>query len=251
MVEDAKRICTELGIPHYTVNLVSEFDESVILPFIRSYAAGRTPNPCLDCNKAMKFGHLLYRAREIGATYIATGHYARTGRFVDGQWVDNVAGEVAPADRTLLLRGVDSSKDQSYALYSLTQDELAHSMFPLGGLTKKEVRRIAADSGLRTADKPESQEICFVTGGYRDFLTGRGIRVEPGPIVDTAGRVLGRHTGIPFYTVGQRHGLGVAGGEPLYVVDLDVLSNTVVVGKREEAYSAHKGKPGASDFLFQ
>ena len=159
MAEDARRICSEMGIPHYTVNLVEEFEQAVVEPFTAAYSAGRTPNPCLACNKAMKFGYLLERAREIGASYVATGHYARAGKMVEGEWTDNcdLAKAQDPAalpGRALLLRGVDSSKDQSYALYSLTQDELSHAMFPLGGLTKKEVRRIAAKAGLVTAEKP-------------------------------------------------------------------------------------------------
>jgi len=243
MAEDARRICSEMGVPHYTINLVSEFEEAVIEPFTASYSAGRTPNPCLECNKAMKFGHLLRKAREIGASYVATGHYARAGKMVDGEWMDNsdlvLAGSPgAVPGRALLLRGVDASKDQSYALYSLTQDELSHAMFPLGALTKKEVRRIAAEAGLVTAEKPESQEICFIPGSYRDFLESRGIGSRPGDMVDTSGKVVGRHLGIPFYTVGQRRGLGVAGGKPLYVVDLDVTNNVVVVGTREEAHSS-------------
>ncbi|MGE5579498.1 MAG: tRNA 2-thiouridine(34) synthase MnmA [Bacillota bacterium] len=243
MAEDARRICSEMGIPHYTVNLVSEFEEAVIEPFTASYSAGRTPNPCLACNKVMKFGHLLRKAREIGAAYVATGHYARAGKMVGGVWTDNTDLALAEhpealSGRALLLRGVDISKDQSYALYSLTQDELSHAMFPLGGLTKKEVRRIAAEAGLVTAEKPESQEICFIPGSYRDFLENRGIESRPGPMVDTSGKVVGRHLGIAFYTVGQRRGLGVAGGKPLYVVDLDVANNTVVVGTKQEAYSS-------------
>jgi len=138
----------------------------------------------------------------------------------------------------MLLRGLDSSKDQSYALYSLTQDEFSHAMFPLGGLTKKEVRSIAAGAGLVTAKKPESQEICFISGSYREFLEKRGIESRPGLIVDTSGNPIGRHEGISNYTVGQRRGLGLAGGKPLYVVDLDVEKNTVVVGSRKEAYSS-------------
>jgi tRNA-specific 2-thiouridylase len=225
MAQDAMRICHSLGIPHYTIDLVEEFDESVILPFVREYFLARTPNPCLQCNRAMKFGHLLRKARELGCDYIATGHYARVRHRTDSE------------SRALLMRGVDRTKDQSYALYQLTQDELERSLFPLGDLTKEEVRRIARESGLRTADKPESQEICFVAGSYREFLSGRGLEAEPGDIVDTSGKVLGRHAGLPFYTVGQRKGLGVAGGEPLYVVDLDRARNAVVVGKRSEAYS--------------
>lgn len=226
MAEDAMRICHSLGIPHYTINLVDEFDEDVIVPFVRDYSLARTPNPCLQCNRTMKFGHLLRKAREIGCEYIATGHYAR---------VESRSG--AAGVHAFLLRGIDRSKDQSYALYPLTQDELGHSMFPLGDLTKEEVRKIAREAGLRTADKPESQEICFVTNSYREFLAERGIEPEPGLIVDTAGRVAGRHLGLPFYTVGQRKGLGVAAGEPMYIVDLDMERNVVVVGKRSEAYS--------------
>jgi tRNA-specific 2-thiouridylase len=224
MADDARRVCASLGIPHYTVNLVSYFEEDVIVPFTGDYAKGRTPNPCLQCNKVMKFHHLLRKAGEIGAPYVATGHYARV--------------QPEPGGRTLLLRGVDRTKDQSYALYGLTQDELAHAMFPLGRLTKKEVREIARDAGLRTAEKPESQEICFVSHGYRQFLAERGVTPEPGPIVDVSGKVLGKHSGIPFYTVGQRRGLGVSGGEALYVVDLDLDTNTVVVGKRDDAHSS-------------
>ncbi len=225
MAQDAMRICHSLGIPHYTIDLVEEFSESVIFPFVREYSLARTPNPCLQCNRVMKFGHLLWKARELGCEYIATGHYAR------------VRHRDSHQSRALLLRGVDRKKDQSYALYQLTQDELGHSLFPLGDLTKEEVRRIAHEAGLRTADKPESQEICFVTGSYREFLEERGLEVEPGEIVDTSGKVLGRHAGLPFYTIGQRKGLGVAGGRPLYVVDLDRERNAVVVGTRSEAYS--------------
>jgi len=226
MAQDAMRICHSLGIPHYTINLVDEFEESVIVPFVREYSLGRTPNPCLECNRVMKFGYLLQKARELGCDYLATGHYAR------------VRHASTPGTRALLLRGVDKKKDQSYALYSLTQDELNHALFPLGELTKEEVRRIAREAGLRTAEKPESQEICFVTGTYKEFLLERGVRAEPGDIVDTSGKVLGKHIGLPFYTVGQRKGLGIAGGEPLYVVDLDLERNALVVGRRAEAYSA-------------
>lgn len=221
MAEDAMRVCHSLGIPHYTINFVDEFEEDVIVPFVREYSLARTPNPCLECNRIMKFGHLLRKAREIGCEFIATGHYARV--------------ETRP--RALLMRGIDRGKDQSYALYPLTQDELSRTLLPLGGLTKEEVREIARKANLKTAEKPESQEICFVSTSYREFLAERGIEPEPGPIVDTTGRTVGRHIGLPFYTVGQRRGLGIAAGEPLYVVDLDVRSNTVVVGKRSEAYS--------------
>lgn len=243
MAEDARRICSELGIPHYTLNLVDEFEEAVILPFTRDYVAGRTPNPCLVCNRTMKFGHLLRRAREIGADFVATGHYARAGAIVRGTFVDNtelmqVEPSKMPDGRTLLLRGADVSKDQSYALYSLTQDELSHAMFPLGQMTKREVRAMAAAACLVTAGKPESQEICFVTGSYREFLEKHGALSRSGLIVDTAGRTIGRHDGIHNFTVGQRRGLGVAEGKPLYVVDLDVPRNQVIVGSKEDACSS-------------
>lgn len=254
---DAAAVCHRLGVPHYTINLVEEFEEGVIGPFVKDYAEARTPNPCLLCNSVMKFGHLLRKAREIGAEYAATGHYVRAARKKDapgrseldqgeslGPWVENHvyalqavdAADEAPA---YLLRGVDKSKDQSYALYGLTQDMLRHSMFPLGGLTKKEVRAIAREAGLVTAERPESQEICFVTrAGYREFLERRGVTGKPGKIEDTSGRVVGRHVGLPFYTVGQRRGVGAQVGKPVYVVALDVERNVVVVGSREEAHSS-------------
>jgi len=251
MASDARRVCESLGIPHYTLNMVSEFEEGVVLPFVSDYAAGRTPNPCLLCNRVMKFGHLLRKAREIGASFVATGHYARAGRMEgmgsgdSARFVDNCdialsaeRGISGHGERTLLLRGMDKAKDQSYALYALTQDELSHALFPLGGLTKKEVRRIAKAAGLRTAEKPESQEICFVTRGYRAFLHERGVVPEPGPMLDTSGKVVGRHIGIPFYTIGQRRGLGVPSRAPLYVVGFDLERNAVIVGNREEAMSS-------------
>lgn len=259
---DAAAVCHRLGVPHYTINLVEEFEEGVIGPFVKDYAEARTPNPCLLCNSVMKFGHLLRKAREIGAEYVATGHYVRAARKKDalggleagggessGPWVENhvyamcasEAADAGDADEApaYLLRGVDKSKDQSYALYGLTQDMLRHSMFPLGGLTKKEVRAIAREAGLVTAERPESQEICFVTrAGYREFLERRGVTGRPGNIEDTSGRVVGRHLGLPFYTVGQRRGVGAQAGKPVYVVALDVERNVVVVGSREEAHSA-------------
>lgn len=240
MAEDARKVCNKLGIPHYTVNLVEEFEAEVILPFIRQYAQGSTPNPCLACNRAMKFGHLLKKAREIGADYIATGHYARVGQEIGGEFIENhlwVKDNGPIMTRVLLKRGVDRSKDQSYALYPLTQDMLSSAMFPLGSLTKSEVRKIARDAGLPTAFRPESQEICFVDGDYREFLMKRGISAIEGPILDTSGKLLGKHRGIMFYTIGQRQGLGIGGTRPLYVVDIDRERNAVIVGSRQEAYS--------------
>ncbi len=258
MIEDAMNMCSELGIPHYTVNLVDQFEEEVITPFVESYGRGRTPNPCLVCNVRFKFGHLLHRARELGAEYLATGHYVRSGkiygdsrRFIENhvlaagnvnqdnccivQWPQN---GITGSDRYLLAKGKDLKKDQSYALYGLSQDVLQHAMFPLGDLTKRRVREIAKQKGLEVAEKPDSQEICFVTqGNYREFLNRRSVKARPGNIVDTCGKVLGRHKGIAFYTIGQRKGLGISGSQPLYVVDIDLDENQIIVGKREEAYA--------------
>jgi len=223
-VEDARRVCSILGIPHYVTNLKREFEDEVIDEFIKEYARGRTPNPCITCNRALKFGHLLRRARELEAGYVATGHYAR---------VEKQAG------RHLLKKAEDESKDQSYALYSLDQEQLAHALFPVGSLSKREVRRIAKERGLPTSEKPESQDICFVTGGdYRDFLAGRRPEaLSPGSIEDTRGRKLGSHTGIAHFTVGQRKGLGIASGRPMYIVDIRPDTNTVVAGTWEESLS--------------
>lgn len=243
MAQNAARVCQSLGIPHYTLNLVEEFEAEVILPFIQMYEKGETPNPCLMCNSSIKFGHLLRKAMEIDAEYLATGHYVRAGVVEDGKLLENhlrvePGGEVQGSGRVLLFRGKDNSKDQSYALYGLTQDMLSRAMFPLGDFHKTQTREIAAKARLLTAETPESQEICFVTQGtYRDFLASRGIQTEPGLIMDTSGKVLGRHHGLSFYTIGQRKGLGVSAGHPLYVVEIDREKNLLIVGERNEAYS--------------
>lgn len=258
MIEDAKKICSELGIPHYTVNLVNQFEEEVITPFVESYRSGRTPNPCLVCNTRFKFGHLLHKARELGAEYLATGHYVQAGRVFGepSRLIENhvlAAGNVEQpgycienqlqsgaedSARFLLAKGKDLTKDQSYALYGLSQDVLKHAMFPLGNLTKCSVREIAKQEGLETAEKSESQEICFVTqGSYREFLRERNVKARPGNVVDTGGRVLGRHRGLAAYTIGQRRGLGISSSQPLYVVDICVDANEIIVGKRQEAYA--------------
>lgn len=230
----AARICQRLDIAHYTFDMVDEFEHEVVLPFIKEYVSGRTPNPCLVCNRAMKFGHLLRKASEVGAGYIATGHYARIAGGGSGK-----EGLSSGGSRYLLLRALDRTKDQSYVLYGLTQDVLGRTMFPLGRLTKGQVRQVARDAGLPSAIEPESQEICFVTGKtYREFLLERGIKFEPGPILDTSGKVLGSHRGLPLYTIGQRKGLGLGGTlSTLYVVDIDAPGNALVVGGRSEAYS--------------
>jgi tRNA-uridine 2-sulfurtransferase len=221
--EGARRVCQALGIPHYVFNLSREFETCVVDEFVREYARGRTPNPCLACNREIKFRLLLQRARALGFSFLATGHYARILQ--------------EPAGRYHLLRGSDRRKDQSYVLYMLDQEELAHTLFPLGGLTKVQVRAEAARRGLATAGRPESQEICFIPDDdYRRFLAARlPGSARPGPIRDREGRILGAHRGLPYYTIGQRKGLGLGGGRlvPLFVIALDAAANALVVGPKE------------------
>lgn len=224
-VEDARSVAYELGIPYYVVNLRETFEREVIDYFCHEYASGRTPNPCIVCNHRLKFKALLEKALALGADYVATGHYARV-RY------DERRG------RFLLLKGVDKHKDQSYALYGLTQYQLGHTLFPLGELTKDETRHIATRLGLPVAAKQDSQEICFVPDNdYRGFLRQRiPEKICPGPFLDRTGRVLGMHKGLPFYTVGQRRGLGVAARERLYVTGLDPERNAVILGPLEDLY---------------
>ena len=218
--DDAREVARALGIRHYVLNMEDEFEQKVIGRFVTEYGAGRTPVPCVACNSELKFGSLLGRARAWDATTVATGHYARIGR-------DPATG------RHLLLRAADPRKDQSDFLWPLSQAQLAAARFPVGALTKDEVRAQARRLGLITADKPESQEICFVPDDdYRGFLRRRAPEMfRPGAIVDRQGSVVGTHAGIASYTVGQRRGLGLASGRPLYVVDLDAQRNTVRVGE--------------------
>ncbi|MBI4300391.1 MAG: tRNA 2-thiouridine(34) synthase MnmA, partial [Chloroflexi bacterium] len=217
-IEDARRVCQALDIPFYTLNMEDDFRRLVIDYFAGEYARGRTPNPCLACNAEMKFRLLLGKAIGLGARYLATGHYAR----------------IAQRDDVYrLLKARDGGKDQSYVLYMLGQAELARLLFPVGELPKEEVRRLAAERGLPVATKPDSQEICFVTAGdYRRFLADRAPS-SGGEIIDSSGRSLGRHQGIAGYTVGQRRGLGLAKGEPMYVLAVDAQSNTITVGPEE------------------
>ncbi|MEZ5316996.1 MAG: tRNA 2-thiouridine(34) synthase MnmA [Vicinamibacterales bacterium] len=221
-LQDARRVAHALGLPHYLVNFEREFRETVTRNFVSEYAAGRTPIPCVHCNADLKFSRLLTRAEGLGAAAVATGHYARVRR-------DEAAG------RFRLLRGRDAAKDQSYFLFTLTQDQLAHAVFPVGELTKPEVRATAARLGLRVADKPDSHEICFVPDGDAAGFVERHLP-EPartGPIVDEAGREVGRHGGVHRLTVGQRRGLGLATGRPMYVLRLEPDQARVVVGPRE------------------
>src|SRR3954470_20012308 len=218
-VMDARSVCDKLGVPYYLVDEAAEFQQQVINYFAEEYKAGRTPNPCVMCNEKLKFGTLISRAKKLGAELVATGHFARTEKCRD-------------TGRTLLKRGKDPRKDQSYFLFSLKQEQLARTIFPLGEMLKSETRAVARECELKTADKEESMEICFVPDrDYGKFLQqAKLVAKHVGDIVDVHGRVLGQHDGIEFYTIGQRKGLGVSSPKPLYVIDLDVANNRVIVG---------------------
>lgn len=221
---DAKRVAAQLGIPHYTVNLKDDFRREAVDYFASEYLRGRTPNPCVVCNRAIKFGALLRKARELGAECLATGHYARVSSD-DGRW--------------FLRRGKDKEKDQSYFLAMLTQDSLARVVFPLGTEAKDEVRRMAEESGLRVARKKQSQEVCFVPDGDCGGFVSRwtGVKLKGGPVVTKAGEKVGIHKGLPNYTVGQRRGFGVALGRPQYVIAMDQQSNAITIGDEQDLYS--------------
>lgn len=225
-IEDARAVCHRLDIPYYVFNFRDSFNEQVIDRFIRAYETGATPNPCIDCNRYMKFDRLMKRMCELEMDFIVTGHYARIE-------FDEASG------RYLLKKAVDSTKDQSYVLYSLNQEQLAHTLFPLGELNKTEVRKIAEEHGFINAKKHDSQDICFVPNGkYAEFIEGyTGRSYEPGEFVDRNGNVLGTHKGIIRYTIGQRKGLGLALPAPMYVCEKDLENNRVILGTNEDLFS--------------
>ncbi len=224
-VEDARRVAQELGIPHYVMNFRREFQEHVIDRFVDQYVKGRTPNPCIECNRHVKWGSLLERSLGLGADYIATGHYARVRHLENGRYA--------------LQSSVTAEKDQTYALYSLTQHQLAHTLMPVGEYTKGEIRQIADGAGLPVAQKPDSQEICFVPDNdYAGFIDRTLPEpVPPGDFVDTRGEKIGRHKGITHYTIGQRKGLGLAMGHPVFVAAIRPESNEVVIGEPADIFA--------------
>ena len=224
-VEDARAVAAKLDMPYYVFNFKEDFGRQVMDRFVAAYETGCTPNPCIDCNRFLKFDRMYRRAQELGIGYVVTGHYARIQQSETGRW--------------LLLKGPDPQKDQSYVLYAMTQEQLAHTQFPLGALRKEEVRAIAAAQGFINAKKHDSQDICFVPDGdYAAFIRRRTGRTYPeGDFVDTTGRILGRHRGIIHYTIGQRRGLGVSGGRPLYVKEIRPSDNTVVLAEEHQLYA--------------
>ncbi|MBD5134803.1 MAG: tRNA 2-thiouridine(34) synthase MnmA [Lachnospiraceae bacterium] len=224
-VEDTARVARLLDIPYYVMNFKSEFKENVIDYFVKEYAAGRTPNPCIACNRYVKWESLLKRSMDIGADYIATGHYARIGTLSNGRYI--------------IKNSVTDLKDQTYALYNLTQQQLSRTLMPVGDYTKEEIRKIAKEIGLDVADKPDSQDICFVPdGNYASFITEEtGYKAEEGNFVDIEGNFIGRHKGIIHYTIGQRKGLGISAGEPLYVINIRSETNEVVLGKNNDTFT--------------
>lgn len=224
-VEDAKRVAQKLKIPHYLLNLQVSFEKEVIQNFCLEYLKGRTPNPCIVCNQKIKFGSLLKKAKELGADYLATGHYAR----IEHNKLKK---------RYILKKGKDHQKDQSYFLFSLSQDQLKSSLFPLGDWTKDEVKKMAKEFNLRVPNKKDSQEICFIPDNdYHEFFKKRfPQKVKPGPILDKEGNIQGYHQGIPLYTVGQRRGLGISSSSPLYVLSIAAKKNALIVGENKDLY---------------
>ena len=221
-VEDARQVCRILGIPHYVLNVQREFETFVIDYFCSEYEKGRTPHPCIACNDKIKFSFLMNRAISLQAKYIATGHYARIEETSNG---------------FTLKKGLDPTKDQSYVLFGMDQQELQHTMLPIGNFSKDSIRKMAQDAGFSNALKPDSQDICFIPfGDYKQFLKDRLGTKSTGEIVNTEGEVLGNHDGIEYFTIGQRRGLGLATGDPLYVLELDHQSQRVIVGPESSLY---------------
>jgi tRNA-specific 2-thiouridylase len=223
---DAKAVADWLDIAYHVVDVTRLFRSEIVDYFVTEYSEGRTPNPCVRCNAEIKFRCLLALKAEFGAEYIATGHYARVS-FDHGK------------DRFLLRKGKDATKDQSYVLHRLNQYDLSSTLFPLGDLTKEQVREAAFKAGIPVADKDESQEICFLAGtDYREFVSAyNGQVIKPGPILDTEGHVIGKHKGLPFYTVGQRKGIGISGSKRLYVIRIDAFENAIIVGEEKDLFS--------------
>ncbi|HZA25942.1 MAG TPA: tRNA 2-thiouridine(34) synthase MnmA, partial [Dehalococcoidia bacterium] len=220
-VEDARMVCHRLGVPHYVFNVQREFQHFVIDYFCAEYQKGRTPHPCIACNDKIKFNFLAHRASLLKVDYVATGHYARIE---------------AGSEGLVLKKGMDASKDQSYVLYGMGQQELSHTLMPVGAYSKEHIRQMALEANFPNAQKPDSQDICFIPlGDYKSFLKER-ITPAPGDILDINGQILGQHEGLEFFTIGQRRGLGVAGGEPRYVVRLEPETNRVVVGPESALY---------------
>ncbi len=224
--EDARNVCNHLGIAHHVLDFGELFQSRVMTPFATSYAQGKTPNPCILCNGEVKFGRLLRQAEDMGLDKIATGHYARVG-YDKGR------------DRWMLYKAADPTKDQTYVLYMLTQAQLSKTLFPLGGMTKTNIRTIAADAGLTNAEKPDSQDICFVPDGdYGSFLQSEmGVDSPPGDFVDRQGNILGRHNGVIHYTIGQRRGLGIGFGQRMFVTQKQADNRQVTLGLEEDLYA--------------
>lgn len=224
-IQDAQRVCAKLDIPFYTIDTKQDFKEWVIKDFCDEYPKGRTPNPCIRCNQFIKFDVLLNKAIELNAQKIATGHYANI------EYDNNI-------QRWLLRKGIDEKKDQSYVLYAMTQNQLAKTLFPLGKMRKTEVREFAKKFDLLVADKPDSQEICFIPdNNYARFLTKfSNYQPIPGSILNTQGKIIGKHPGIIYYTIGQRRRIGIASKEPLYVIQIDALHNNIIVGEEKDVY---------------
>ena len=223
-IEDAKKVCDKLSIPYHVVNFEDDFDKFVISRFVNGYLNGETPNPCIDCNRYIKFEQMFNIADEMNAKYVVTGHYARIEKYSN--------------NRYLLKKGAFDLKDQSYVLYNLTQEKLSRTLFPIGEMKKEDVRRIAVENSFINSSKPDSQDICFIKDNdYVSFIEKRlGKKFEEGDFVDTKGNVIARHRGIIAYTIGQRKGLGIASTEPYYVIDKDIENNKVIIGRMQDQF---------------